>query len=182
MVVSIMGILAALAIPSLNPSLRDELEGAARVVANDLNYGANLAVSNNSHYRFTFDVAENRYILEHGGADASLNALPRTPFRSTGDPPNQHVFDLDDLPRLGTGVRLAAVGTAAATPQRVTQLTFDPLAASTPAAGTVIWLAAGSAPQERYITVRVDPVTGLTWIGDFTGTPPSTAIAGTGTP
>jgi prepilin-type N-terminal cleavage/methylation domain-containing protein len=182
MVVSLMGILAALAIPSLNPSLHDELQAAAQIVANDLNYGCNLAVANNSRYRFTFEPSRNRYVLEHAGTDSALNALPRTPFRSPSDPPNQHIFDLDDLPRLGHGVRLAAVGTSGSTPTRVTQLTFDSLGASTPAEGTVVWLAAGSGGNTRYITVTVDPVTGLSWIGDFTAVPPAAGIVGTVTP
>lgn len=172
LVVAILGILAALVAPSLSPSLHDQLKTAARIVADDMAYGASLAVAHNSQYRFTFQPLENRYLLEHRGANPALDALPRTPFRSPNDPPTQHVFDLDELPRLGHAVRLLKVRTGGDAPQTVTEVEFDALGATTRAEETVIWLTTGNGAAGRYIGVRIDPVTGLAWVGEFQGTEP----------
>jgi prepilin-type N-terminal cleavage/methylation domain-containing protein len=177
-VVAIMGILAAVALPSLAPALHDQLQGAAQVVASDLAYGASLAVANNSHYTFTFDLAGNRYLLTHSGANPALEALPASPFRAATDPPTQHVFDLDLLPQVGQGVRLAAVGTTGPGSQPVTTIEFDPVGATTRSDETVIWLGAGSGAGRRYISLRIDPATGMTWIGDFQASGPPSAIQG----
>ncbi len=142
-VVSLMGILAALALPSFNPGTREELHAAAQVVAGDLAYGRSLAVANNSSYRMRFEIAKNRYVLQHSGANPALNTLPEAPFRSPSDPKDQHIFDLADLPHLsGQNVRLAAVTTAGGSP--LTEVEFQSLGETTQAAETVVWMAAGT--------------------------------------
>lgn len=172
MVITILGILAAVAVPSLSPSLHDQLKTAAGIVAEDMAYGASLAVAHNSQYRFTFQPLENRYVLEHNGANPALEVLPQTPFRSPGDPPTRHFFDLDELPRLGTAVSLLTVRTGGASPQTVTDVEFDALGATTRSEETIVWLTTGSGAAARFISVRIDPVTGLAWIGEFQGTRP----------
>ena len=172
MVISILGILAALIVPSLSPSLHDQLKTAARVVADDMAYGASLAVAHNSRYRFTFEPLQNRYILEHNGANAALETLPQTPFRSPSDPPTQHYFDFDEIPQLGNAVRLYRVRTGGASPQTVTEVEFDPLGATTRAEETIIWLTTGSGGGTRYISVRIDPISGLAWVGAFQSSGP----------
>jgi prepilin-type N-terminal cleavage/methylation domain-containing protein len=175
-VISIMGVLAAMAIPSLNASLHDQLQSAAQIVASDLSYGGSLAVANGSNYRFTFDLPNNRYILEHTGANGALATLPRTPFRSPQDPPTQHIFDLDELPRIGAAIRLTAVGTTGTAPQKVTTLEFDQLGATTRNEETAIWLTGGFGSDARYISVLVNPVTGIASVGNFQGAAPPAAI------
>lgn len=172
MAVSILGILAALVVPSLSPSLHDQLKTAARVVADDVAYGASLAVAHNSSYRFTFEPLQNRYVLEHNGPNAALDMLPQTPFRSPSDPPTRHYFDLDEIPRLGSAVRLYRVRTGGTSPQTVTEVEFDPLGATTRSEETIIWLTAGGGGGARYISVRIDPVTGLAWVGAFQASGP----------
>ena len=172
MVISILGILAALIVPSLSPSLHDQLKTAARIVADDMAYGASLAVAHNSRYRFTFEPLQNRYILEHNGPNAALDVLPQTPFRSPSDPPALHYFDLDEIPRLGNAVRLDRVRTGGTSPQTVTDVEFDPLGATTRSEETIIWLTTGGGDGARFISVRIDPITGLAWVGEFQATGP----------
>src|SRR5687767_13343326 len=98
-VVSIMGVLAALVLPNSNPGLHDQLQSAAQIVASDIAYGRSLAVANNSRYRFVFEANNNRYVLRHSGANTALNVLPSAAFRSPSDPPDQHIVELAALPR-----------------------------------------------------------------------------------
>ncbi len=173
-VVAIIGIVAGLMLPSMAPSIRDELEAAAQFVATDLAYGRSLAVANNSQYRFTFDVAQNRYTLEHNeAAKPQLDALPVTTFHPASAPSTKYIVDLDELPRIGTPVLLAGVVAMKATPAPVTEIEFGPLGQTTRPEETVIWLSCGADAAKRYLSVRVNPVTGLTWIENFRATEPA---------
>jgi hypothetical protein len=153
--------------------VHDQLQSVARVLAGDIAYGRSLAVANSSNYRFTFETIENRYILRHSGANGALNVLPESPFRSPSDPPDQYIVDLAGLPRLGghnvrlltvTGVNQAIINTA--------DLEFGPLGETTRSQETLVWLAGGRATDTRYLAVHVNPVTGLTSIGQFTSLAP----------
>jgi prepilin-type N-terminal cleavage/methylation domain-containing protein len=175
-VVTLMGILAALALPTFNPGTREELQAAAQILLNDLAYGRSLAVANNSSYRIRFQVAANRYVLEHTGSNPALNALPDAPFRSPSDPANQHNVDLADLPHLaGQDIRLAAVAAPNGTRLTPAELEFGPLGETTRTQETVVWLAGGSGSRTRYLPVHINPVTGLATIGQYTATPPAAA-------
>lgn len=173
-VVAVMGILAGLVLPSSNPSLHDQLRSAAQILAGDLAYGRSLAVTHNSRYQFTFDPSGNRYILEHSGPNAALDTLPVSPFRAPGDPPDQQIVDFQELPHLGPTVRIAGVGVNRSPWVSVGNLEFGPLGETTRPRETVIWLAAGTGSGTRYITLHVNPVTGLTTVGSYTANgPPS---------
>jgi len=173
--VALMGILAALALPSANPSLREQLVATAQVVASDLAYGRSLAVGNNSTYRFRFSTQQNRYVLQHTGANAALNNLPRTAFTRIEDSATQSTVVLAELPHVGSGARLLAVGTYTSnsvTPG--TDIEFGPLGATTATQDSVVWLSAGSGTSQRYLPLFVNAVTGLVTIGSFSGSgPPS---------
>lgn len=67
MVVLVVSVLAALALPAMNPSIHDRLQTAAQVIAADMAYGRSLAVTNNDSYTFTFSVANNQYTLTYAG-------------------------------------------------------------------------------------------------------------------
>ncbi len=175
-VITVMGIVAALALPSIDPGNYERLQGAAQVIAGDLAYARGLAVANNSSYRFTFDTANNRYTLAHSGVNALLNVLPPSPFHSSADSPTQNIFDLNTLPGLGEGAHLCAVGTAGTNPAPVTTLEFGPLGQTTVTDPTAIWLSAGVGNLARYISVSVNPVTGLATVGTFQGSGPPAAI------
>lgn len=174
-VMAVMGILVGLVLPRSDPSLHEQLRSAAQIMAADLAYGRSLAVTNNSRYRFTFDTTGNRYILEHSGADASLDTLPDTPFRSPDDPPNRKIVALEELPHLGATVRIvevAAQDILQETPQPVGDLEFGPLGGTSRAEQTTIWLAAGTGSATRYLQLDVNPVTGLTTVGAYSGDGP----------
>lgn len=173
LVISLMVIIAGFVLPSSNPSIHDQLRSTARIVATDLAYGRSLALSNNSHYKFTFDLRANRYVLEHSGTNSALDTLPNSPFRNSDDPPNQHIVALDDLPRVGAPVKLAAaVVDEGNSFDGVTDLEFGPLGATRRSGETMIWLSAGKGDAERYIWVIVNPITGLATVGDFNGDGP----------
>jgi prepilin-type N-terminal cleavage/methylation domain-containing protein len=176
LVLAIMGILVGLALPSSEPSIYDQLRAVARILANDLNYGRSLAVANNSTYRFTFDAAANQYVLEHVGTNAALNKLPKLPFAAPGDPTDKYAVKLADLPHVGPTVRILAATAGGASPQPVTTLDFGPLGATTRSSPTTLWLAAGSNAATRYISLTVNPVTGLVESGSVTSTPPAVAV------
>ena len=47
------------------------------------------------------------------------------------------------------------------------------LGATTSTADTKIWIATGNSAERRYLGVRVNHATGLTWVEDFQSTLPS---------
>ena len=175
-VIAVMAILAGLLLPSSDPSLYDQLRATAQILKTDLAYGRSLAVTTNSTYRFTFDVEENRYVLEHNGSNPALDTLPDSPFRGPDDPPDQHIVNLDDLPHVGPTVRLVVVASSGAGMQRADDVEFGPLGETTRSEPTIIWLAAGNGSATRYIYLTVNPVTGLVQLGDYTTTGPPEAL------
>jgi Tfp pilus assembly protein FimT len=181
-VLAVIGVLVGLALPSSVPSVHDQLRSTARILATDLAYGRSLAVSNSSTYKFTFDLPNNRYILRYSGSNPALRTLPNSPFSMPGDPADQHIVDLDNLPHLGAAVRLAAAAATGAAVQQVTDLEFGPLGATTRSSPTTVWLAAGRDSRTRYITVSVNPVTGLVDVGTVTSTGPPAGITGAPAP
>ena len=174
-VIALMGILAALVIPSANPAIRDQLIATAQIVAGDLGYARSLAVVNNSSYRFTFDLVGNRYTLQHSGTNPSLNTLPASLFENpTNPPPTQYIVDLDELAHIGPTVRLFVVGTGDLNTVRpITQMDFGPLGGLTSAQDVYFWLTAGNDRSQRYIYLLVSAATGLATVGDYGGTAPA---------
>lgn len=171
-VIAVIGILVGAILPRSDPNVLDELRSTAQIVSTELAYGRSLAMANNSTYKFTFDTTQNRFVLQHSGSNTLLNTLPRTPFSSPSDTATQHVVSLNEFPHMGPNVQIAAVTTAGTTPQRISDLEFNPLGATTRSVGTIVWLAAGSGSYTRYITISVDPVIGLSQVGNYSITPP----------
>lgn len=171
MVVAIIGIFAATVIPSLNGNATENVRGAARIAAQDLGYARSLAVLNNSTYRVTFDTAGNRYTLTHVGTNTSYNTLPANPFAGPGSTATEQVTDFDLLPVL-TGTNVALHSVKAGT-QAVTTLDFGPLGNTSRTDETVVWLTSGAGTAQRYVTVRVNPVTGLVSVDSIQATSPS---------
>lgn len=181
LVLALMGVLAAIVLPGSNPSLREQLGGVGQIVASDLAYARNLAVTNASSYRVTFDSANNRYILEHTGSNTALDALPDTALRDPDDPANQMIVDLDALPRMGPPVRIGALGEVGANcTTAVTYVEFGPLGETSASGKTVLWLTAGEGASQRYLVLTVHPVTGLVDVGPYTGDPPPDALTEAG--
>ena len=177
LVIALLAILAAVVLPSSNPTIHDQLNSAARIVATDLAYARSLAVTHGSTYRVVFDVDENRYVLEHSAIDnPALDTLPDSVFRDPDDPPDQHVVELDDLPRMGVPVRIHAAAEVDGVGNiigPVGDVEFGPLGQTMNRSGhTLIWLSAGKGPSQRYIMLYVNPVTGLATVGQYSGDGP----------
>ena len=178
LVVVVVAILAAVALPNSRTSLADQLRSTARITASELAYARNLAVANNSKYKITFEPDKNRFVLKHSGTNPSLDKLPPSPFSSRDDPPDGHIVDFDELPLIGTSVRLAGATTESAT--SATDLEFGPLGQTTRAGKTVVWLASGRGGQTRFIALEVNPATGMINVGVCTSIAPAAVTAVTG--
>jgi len=163
-----MAILAGAVMTTFDPSLQEQLLGTAQVVVADIDYARNLAVTNNSRYKLTFEPSQNRYYLEHSGTNPSLDALPASAFRLASDPATRQTTDLAALPtgtadlELLLAVQQDEAGTLL---KEVNDAEFTPLGGTSRTQPTVIWLAAGVGDARRYISIRIDAVTGLASIG-----------------
>ncbi|HZN35082.1 MAG TPA: prepilin-type N-terminal cleavage/methylation domain-containing protein [Pirellulaceae bacterium] len=174
--IAVLGILAAALIPQLTSDLPERLDAAAQVVAADLDYTRALAVAHNSTYQVVFQPAQNRYFLRHSGANSLLNALPRSPFRQNSDAPDQQTTRLADLPLPEPGVRLVGAVVMQGGGQAAGNVEFTPLGGTTTKYETVVWLACGQGGSQRYISVHINPITGLSEIGPLQGAlPPAVA-------
>jgi Tfp pilus assembly protein FimT len=161
----VLAILAAVLIPQLSGDLPERLSAAAQVISGDLDYARSLAVSNNTSYRITFDTAQNEYVLTHCGTNLQFNALPRSPFRQTDDTANEQTTELSELPIPEPRVRLIAVVRMQGAGQSVNSIEFTPLGGTNGGNPTVLWLSCGSGSLRRFLSISVDPVTGLVTIG-----------------
>lgn len=132
-----------------------------------------MAVVNSDNYKITFDLTGNQWLLTHSGTNPSLDALPVSPYHLSTEAANQQTVALNNLPSLGGAVRLFAVWSLANTPQVVGDVEFQSLGGTTRVQPTLIWLAAGSGSGTRYISVRVNPTTGLYWVENFQATTPT---------
>lgn len=171
-VIVLMGVMAAIMLPRFEPSTYEQLHGAVQIVASDLTYARNLAVTNDSQYQLSFSRSTNSYTLEHSGSNSLLEVLPFTPYRRNDDTPDTHTTFLDDLPHLGPGVQFVGlrVGTGILDSSGVIE--FDSLGGLTSTQPITIWLACGSDASRRYLGITVAPATGLTSVGEFTATAP----------
>jgi type II secretory pathway pseudopilin PulG len=175
--IAVLSILAAALIPQLTGELPERLDAAAQIVAADLDYARSLAAANDSTYKVTFQPPLNCYYLQHSGSNTLLNALPRSPFRQHDDPPDQCTTRLADLPVPEPGVRLLGVVVMQGAGQTATNVEFNALGGTTTKYETVIWLGCGNGASQRFISVHVQPVTGLSEIGALQGALPAAIAA-----
>lgn len=174
MVIAIMGILAALVIPSLTPDVNTRLSAAADIVVADLAWARSLAVANNTSYSITTDATNNLYYIEHSGANPLFDTLPASPYGDYADATDRRTTRLAKLPGVGPPPRLllAQKTFTSGSPQTVTDLEFGPLGQTSRSEPTVIWLTAGLSRAARYLPLTIDPITGLVTVGDITDTSP----------
>ncbi len=181
LVAVIISVLAGFLLPNTNPGVHEQLQGAAQILAADIAYGRGLAVANASTYKFTFDTVNNQYILQYSGANPSLNTLPANPFRGSSDPATQQIVALASLPHIGAPAALYAIYNLSSPAVAVSDLEFGPLGQTTRAADTIVWLSCGANATTRYMSVRVNSISGLTWIQNYQSTAPNlTAPTGGG--
>lgn len=173
-VVMLLSIMAAVIVPSAAPSVAAELTSVAEVVASDLTYGRSLAVLNNDTYQFLFDVADNQYTLEYSGSNSALATLPPNPFHASQDSATQFVVRLAKLPHVGPVVSLYDVQELTPSPVEATSVQFGPIGSTTQTPETVIWLTAGTGSGQRYLSVTINPATGLSSVGSIQAAAPTT--------
>lgn len=173
--VAILGILAATVIPQFGATAPDQVRGAAQIVAADMEYARSLAISTNSTYLLTFHKTRNAYVLTHSGANTSLDDLPDNPFRRPSDDSKSLIVALSDFPHIGSDVTIAAVTTDEPSPQEVTTIEFDTLGQTTRKQPTLIWLSSRAGAEDIYLPIEINPVTGLTNIGEITTIAPTTS-------
>ncbi len=160
LVLVMIGIMVGIMVPRSEPSIHDQLRTTAQVIAGELWYARSLAVAYDSTYAYSIDASENRIVLRHSGGRAALNVLPESAFRNPTDPPNAHVVDLDEMPHIGSAVRLHAMRSGAGAAMDVVLVEFTPLGGTTRAEPTYLWLTAGENAGRRFVSLRIDPVTG----------------------
>jgi Tfp pilus assembly protein FimT len=172
-VIVLTSILAQMAISAATPTAYDQLVSTANIIAGELAYARSLAVGNNGTYRFDIDLSGNRMVMRYTGSDSSLNTLPLSPYRALTDPSDQYIVALANLPRLGMPVSLLGAQSVGTTTQAITSVEFGPYGSTTQTNQSVIWLTAGVGTARRYISVSVNPVTGLASPGSFTSVAPA---------
>ena len=160
-VILILAILASFAVPLIGAGVEERLATGATALVCDLDMGRSLAVNNASSYRFTFDTAQSIYSLKHVGTNTALDVLPATPFHHISDNGRTLTAEFDDLPSLGGDVQLVSVLINQSPPAEVADLEFTRLGSTTRTEETVLWLAAGRGEERRYLSVVVNPTTGL---------------------
>lgn len=169
LVTVMLGILAAMVLPSASSSGVTALDGTAQIIASDLAYIRQLALTNATTYRVTFDLVKNEYYVEHTGSNPVWDNLEVPPYGSPASITQRYVVELNLLPTLGTSaVVLDAVGHQAGTFTPTTQLEFNSLGATTASDDTSIWLSVEGGSVDRFVEVRVDAVSGLAWVQPIT--------------
>lgn len=172
-VIAILGILLAAASPYLTTSVLAQLQMAADVVAGDLEYARGLAVANNSSYRITLSSSTNTYTLQHSGVVTALDRLPPSPFYKMSADGKQQTADLSALPMVAGAVKLAAAMKNPAAPASVTDVEFGPLGGTTRVEATQIWLCSQGTGTSLFISITVNPTTGLVDVGEVQSATPS---------
>jgi len=160
-VVLIVAVMAALTMPYLGSGVHDKLDAGAESVVCDLELARSLAVSNSSTYRVTFSTANNEYSLKHAGTNTSLDVLPASPFHQVSDGGKTLTAQLKDFPSLDGDVQLIAALINLPTPVEVADVEFNRLGSTSRTDETVLWLAAGRGEDRRYLSIVINPTTGL---------------------
>jgi Tfp pilus assembly protein FimT len=179
-VISIVAVIAGVVITQFDSVSHDQLLGTAQVVAADLAHARNLAVTNNSSYKITFDRGNNGYTLAHSGTNIALDVLPTSAFHSASGSTTQQITDLASLPIGASGIHLAVVESndpmMVSFPTQVFDVEFGPLGETKRATRTTIWLAANAQRGRRFIGIDVDPITGLASIGTIQTAVPQSLV------
>ncbi|NIL98277.1 MAG: hypothetical protein GTO62_14395, partial [Planctomycetales bacterium] len=170
----VLSTVAALVIPDMRPGVVEQLRSAGRVVAAELDYARNLAVTFNSDYRVTFATSLNQVVIQHVGSDTTLNVLPPSPNRSASDPPDQQILRLGALPGIREPVSILGVtaGPVGGAEQLVDHVDFGPWGETSRSVPTTLWLSAGAGDAAHHLPLTIDPVTGVVRLGDPQGERP----------
>jgi type II secretion system protein H len=144
-VVVIIGIAAAMAVPMISSGASFQVRSAANLVAADLEYAKSMAISRGQPYKVVFDATDESYQIK----DSADTAIA---------PPGRK-----NIVRFGSGGQLTEVAIVSASFGGTGTVTFDYLGSpqSLTSEG-VVTLQAGGITK----TVRVEPVTGFISVSD----------------
>lgn len=166
-VVTVLGILASVILPSMNSTgSLIALEAAARTLAADLRIARQSAVQYNSSYNVKIDLRANSYEINFAGTGSAPTLTNLLNSSSTSG--NSIDFDQWSASRLKQQ-RVALAGAALKTSKTsVTDVTFGPAGGTGPSRteDTVFWLTQGSGSERLSILVTVSWLTGHVTVGD----------------
>lgn len=163
--ISIIAVLAAVAIPAFRGNETQALDSVARVLASDLRLARSLAVQYNTEWSVRLEASANAYELVHTGT-----GNPPQPAMPLSAPTADGRYRVE-LGRVGmstgrnSGVRLIGAMLRDAG-SAVTDVRFSATGGTGPLRSddTLIWLATGSGSNTRYVRLAVSWVTGQVWI------------------
>jgi prepilin-type N-terminal cleavage/methylation domain-containing protein len=163
--ITVLAIVASVALTSSEPGQTRALESAARFLAADLRLARSLSIQHNTEYTARFDTAGNRYELVHTG---SGNPPPlENPLASRAENAAGYRIEFGRAGLAGGAntVRLTRVFLESSG-RDVTDVTFGPQGGTGPARAdnTLMILTAGSGRAAKSLQVTVSWVTGLVWI------------------
>ena len=150
-VIVVIGIAAAMAIPMMSSATSFQIRAAANVIAGDLEYAKSMAISHGQPYSVVFDIDNESYeILQNG--NAVTNPITK---------------DASYVVNFGTNSRVDRVDISDADFDGATSVTFDylgsPWSDSSPLNSGTITLIAGDDSKQ----VTVEAVTGYISISDL---------------
>lgn len=165
-VMTVIGILATIALPAVSNSSSTSLKSAGRIVASDLRLASDLAVQYGTQYTLTFDLTKNQYQLALTGPG---NPPPlQNPYAPSGTPAGTYIVSIgqiDGNSADSNGVRLlgAKLKTGG---QSVNNISLGSLGGTGPARtdDTEIWLMNGPTWNPQYLRLTVTAVTGQVWM------------------
>ena len=174
-VVTVIGILASIVVPSMSNGTSTSLKAAGRILAADLRLASDLSMQYNTQYTVTFNVSTNQYQLTLSGAG---NPPPlQNPQAPPGTAAGVYVVSVGQIDGIATdsrGVRLlgAKLKTSG---QSVTNISFGSLGGTVPSRtdDTEIWLIYGPNTNPMYLRLTVSALTGQVWMDQPTQYPPS---------
>jgi Tfp pilus assembly protein FimT len=170
-VVTIVGILASVMIPTLNStSGAIALEAAARTLAADIRIARQSAVQYNGNFAVTFDRTNNAYNVKpvvSGAAPGLVNVLAPSGSGNTVD------FDSFGAARSKQSRVVLAGAALKRSKASVVDLTFQPSGGTGPTRteDTMIWLTEGTGANRRCILIAVSWITGAVTVGDVQSYP-----------
>lgn len=161
-VITVIGILATIALPATSNNQSAALKSAGRILASDLRLASDLSIQYGTQYTVTCDIAKNQYQLALTGPGNP--PLPRNPSPGRAATASGYIVSIgqiDGNSRDSHGVRLLGAKLKTGT-QSVTNISFGALGGTGPARAddTEVWLIDGPPWNPIYLRLTVAAGTG----------------------
>lgn len=170
-VVALISVAVGMAVTQFSPDQQSTAAQAARLIATQLDYVRELAVSNNTQYRVSFDKTGNRLLLSHIGTDNSLDDLPDSGFWTDVPNTSQQALEFSALP-VAFAITLEGAVDASTTSMEYTEVDFIELGGTSASDDVQVWIRAGDLPH-TFAPITILMGTGLVELGDLTNSLPS---------